>query len=520
MANTIKLTLEVDDEGLVKIQDFEKKATKSMENVAESTANTGETGRLAFFAMGEGAENAAQSMGVPNQVARQLGTTVEGLASRMGGLAVGFGMAGLAAMAVVGIWKALADRKRELAEATAKNVAALQGEVAELYKNRGETERVRKAKYDLLVAKQALLRLELAKQIIDETQALAKQRKELAEGPGLIESFKQFFETKVRWNEQTKQWESTQGEVVKGWQNEKSAVIGVKNAFLELLKAQFAALNMPLPKFSDTSLGQDQSSFQHTGVPDNSAFLAALARQADFNQARFENLSASEASFELIHQAELESFDAKTRLIMMAAQTRDEAEEALAIRQMQRATMVAEQERATNQMRWQAAQQLTGNLASGFQQLYQLGGKHARKYFTMYKIMSIAEATISGTKAVLDAYAFGNKLGGPVLGGVLATAAGLVAAAKIAAIKKQEFDGGGGGDLGGGGDGGGTNVQYPSAPAAPAAPAPDASPYAGLTINIDGQRFSVQDLLLDMAKETDRQNGAYGGFSVSVSNYA
>ena len=49
MANTIQLTIEVDDQGLVKIQNFEKKATESLGGVEKQSKSTGETGRLADY---------------------------------------------------------------------------------------------------------------------------------------------------------------------------------------------------------------------------------------------------------------------------------------------------------------------------------------------------------------------------------------------------------------------------------------------------------------------------------------
>lgn len=62
-----------------------------------------------------------------------------------------------------------------------------------------------------------------------------------------------------------------------------------------------------------------------------------------------------------------------------------------------------------------------------------------RKAFEREKGFKLAEATISGLQASLDAYVAGNKIGGPAVGAVFATMATVFTAAKIAAIAAQEY---------------------------------------------------------------------------------
>jgi hypothetical protein len=72
-----------------------------------------------------------------------------------------------------------------------------------------------------------------------------------------------------------------------------------------------------------------------------------------------------------------------------------------------------------------------------------------KKMFNMNKAFAVAEATIKGYKAVLDAYAWGNDKGGPPLGAAMAALAGAFAFAQVRAISSQQYSGGG--SSGGGG---------------------------------------------------------------------
>lgn len=446
MSNIVSLTLEIDDEGTVKLKDFQKKAEQAMDGVEKKSKQTGETGRLAFFALGESAENAAQSIGVPNQVARQLGNTVEGLAGRMGRLAIGLGVVGLAAMAGVAIYQKLREEKKRLMEQDIAAGMTAKGTIDGLIAEESFSKKLRDEIRSLNAEKKKMADEDLERAIEAQRLKIIEMSKDVKDQTGLLNSLKALMRSFA------------------GENYEKVIADDVARAN-NAMRAQALILRELMITRQKSKEGRTKDDFKDLTYdqplgPDKSMYQAALGREQEFQQARIENLSATGASMSIVYEAELASFDWVTQQKLSAATNEAEQMDILAIRSMQRATMVAEQEKQTYQMRWQAAQQLTFNLASGFQMLYQLGGKHARKYFTMYKVMSIAEATISGTKATLDAFAFGNKLGGPVVGGVMAAAAGLVALAKIATIKKQEFDaGGGGGDFSGGGGSVGT---YPA----------------------------------------------------------
>jgi len=66
--------------------------------------------------------------------------------------------------------------------------------------------------------------------------------------------------------------------------------------------------------------------------------------------------------------------------------------------------------------------------------------KRAKRQFEIKKALDMAEAAIDGTKAVLSTFA--NTPGGIVIKSIAATAAGVIAAAKIAAIGSAKFESG------------------------------------------------------------------------------
>ena len=131
---------------------------------------------------------------------------------------------------------------------------------------------------------------------------------------------------------------------------------------------------------------------------------------------------------------------------IMEAETRKDQEESI------KRIMQAEHER---RLRQQGYQVIASNFAQAFQMMASIGGKHARQWFTMYKMAAISEAIIStyagATRALKDYPA-------PISYAVAAaiTAAGL---AKVAAIRAQTFQGGGGGA------GGGAVGSFPANPA-------------------------------------------------------
>ncbi len=130
-----------------------KSAGKNVEEMGTRSSKATEVAKLGFWTMGEAAENAAQSLGVPNQAARQLGNAVESLASKMGGMAVPIGIAILAVTAAVAVWKNLKEEKARVAQETIKAGKSFMDEAIEMNKNWHASEKLKDSTYGLYIAK-------------------------------------------------------------------------------------------------------------------------------------------------------------------------------------------------------------------------------------------------------------------------------------------------------------------------------------------------------------------------------
>lgn len=75
----------------------------------------------------------------------------------------------------------------------------------------------------------------------------------------------------------------------------------------------------------------------------------------------------------------------------------------------------------------------------------QIMGEQGGKQFTIMKALSMATAAVKGVEATISAYAAGNKIGGPVVGGIFAGIAAAGAAALIAKLAGMGPNSGGGG---------------------------------------------------------------------------
>lgn len=110
----------------------------------------------------------------------------------------------------------------------------------------------------------------------------------------------------------------------------------------------------------------------------------------------------------------------------------------------------------------QASQMFFSNMAS----LTETGNK---KLFEIGKVAAIAETTVSTYKAAQEAFTWGTKTGGPVLGYALAASAVVAGMARVAKISSTKMGGGGGGgDTGGGAGMGGSSGINSGSTGAPA----------------------------------------------------
>lgn len=81
--------------------------------------------------------------------------------------------------------------------------------------------------------------------------------------------------------------------------------------------------------------------------------------------------------------------------------------------------------------------------ASAFRNTFNAAAKSSRAIFELNKIVQISDALLNAKSAVLGAYAFGAKIGGPYVGAAFAAAAAISTAIQIRDIASASFGGGG-----------------------------------------------------------------------------
>lgn len=146
----------------------------------------GRSMKLAFWGVGESAENLAQSLGVPNQMSRQLGNAVEGLVAKMGAGAVAFGAVSLAAMAAYGIYQHFAEANKKAAE-EAKKLAEEKSKVRVEILRAAESSAVWLASADknltktnaLVRAEEELYKIERKRNIANLNKGILEQQNEI-----------------------------------------------------------------------------------------------------------------------------------------------------------------------------------------------------------------------------------------------------------------------------------------------------------------------------------------------------
>lgn len=80
--------------------------------------------------------------------------------------------------------------------------------------------------------------------------------------------------------------------------------------------------------------------------------------------------------------------------------------------------------------------------AASFRQSISQAAQHNAVFFQLEKAAALARAALSARESVVSAYAFGSRLGGPVLGAAFAGIAAAAQAANMAAIASTSFGGG------------------------------------------------------------------------------
>lgn len=184
----------------------------------------------------------------------------------------------------------------------------------------------------------------------------------------------------------------------------------------------------------------DQQIYWHNEIVaemDSIAQKAAMEQaEADRRKAWLESEFATEREAELLrYEQKLADFEEYKKAFGLI----DEDAEAKA----KRLTIEKEHQDKITAIEQSAQAKKTANMRQGFGILAGLMTTNSRKLFEIGKAAAIANALISAKESVVDAYKFGSRTGGPILGAVFAAAAAAAQAANISSIASQQFGGGG-----------------------------------------------------------------------------
>ncbi|MCK4738903.1 MAG: hypothetical protein KAT46_03045 [Deltaproteobacteria bacterium] len=168
-----------------------------------------------------------------------------------------------------------------------------------------------------------------------------------------------------------------------------------------------------------------------------------------------------------------------------------------------------EQDRKTRDMKLSIAGSTAGNMANMMQNLMVLTNSKNKHMFNAMKGFAIAEAAIQGYRAAVGAYAFGAKIGGPVLGAAFAASAIISTAVRIKQIAATS-PGNATASIGAGGS---VNPSYHggSTTAYPAPQRLEETPVQNVTINIhnplsDGNWDSISEDLVSAINRAGDKN--------------
>lgn len=431
-------------------------ASAKIRAVGESAKKAGEAGKLGFFALGEAAENAAQSLGVPNQVSRQLGNSVERMSASLGMAGIALGAVGLAATSAVLIWRKYREEQEKIRE---EKIKAGQAAAAWITGILAETANTR----ELVAAKQEMARAEFE---INKARAEAAVPELLAKQAEL--QAKYTLEQK-RANGEAFIW-------IGSWEDAKKKAEGFRLE-LGMVNAQVQANNAALKLYTDAN--KDRIGSGGKGF-DTTASDLEWQNMIAFSQAHM--------------KYEAEALEASRQY------TADQA--------MLTQARIDDANRERDAKR-EAFYNTAGFLSSSFQAMYQAGGAHARKNFSLFKIAASAEALINADRAAASAFAWGTQLGGPGLGGALAALAFAAGMARVKSIRAMTLEGGGGA--------GGSIPTYTTSPTTGET---SGSPVVNLKLIVNGVEKGITELTGQVVSELGRNSGSIGGWDIMMSRTA
>ncbi len=440
MGETFLLTLEVDDQGSIKVQNFKK----NVEEVGGATEKTGKQAEGGFHIFGVAASKGAEAVGVPYRASHLLGTKVEELARKtFPAWGTALGVAGGAAVVAAGAIMFLYERKKQLREETAKHVDDLKGEVLALYSDVEQSLALKDATIALGQAKKIMLEFELAKKLRDENEEYDKQ----------IEKYNKLVEA---FNKGKGIIEGVSMQETSDWIDEIGAKVDTLGAQIKADEALQRLLGIKGAKESNIDLdeiGFEKKAFdEEMRLREIQAEQKSRDRQLDLEGEKAyldlrKELGIMSISEQMAAESEIwnaETYDKEQDMIRAAA-SEDQINKMRVNRAIQWETQRAKQAKQIRQMELQNTGQILGMTSQLFDQFYKLGNERQKAFFYISRAAAAAEAVIQGyvaaSKAVGQMGPLGISMSTYLIGFGYANAAMILAQA----YESANAGGGGGG---------------------------------------------------------------------------
>ncbi len=326
MGKIFTLSLEVDDNGSIKVQNFKKNVEDAGGAAVVAGRQAGDSGSAGFQLFGRGAEKAGEAIGLPFRASMMLSTQVERMArSSFPAWGTALGGVGVAAFAAEMIITKLVGAHQKQREELDKSIQAMQGEVDQLYKNTHETEGLSKAKYNLLQIEREQLQVKLSEKYQDEFDQLQKLNKAAANGPGLFGTWWEAIKLNFSNTDNSLQALHAKIETMKASSSDAARKMA---ADMEVVYQQMLKLNQ----------NPDIDTFQGYNSDKR------LADEVKYDTAVRALWKAQGKDYELIQDADLTVFDATTRAQLAGMQSLSQKQEYQKTRAIERQTLLAGQE--------------------------------------------------------------------------------------------------------------------------------------------------------------------------------
>jgi hypothetical protein len=443
----------------------------------------GETGRLGFFALGNAIEDSARSMGVAGQASRQLGNSVERVAaSALPAFGAAIGMTVLAVTAAVAMISKYTAEKKLLREETIKASDAASKWIVEMEGQINKTKGLKAAEYELYLERRRQNRETLTEGIVLKEREIQKLKDEI---------------DVVQWMVDYEKDRLTPSDLKRIDRVEKS--IRMKERELNVDRETLAMYGKKAATQAQTEGAKPYTTADR--LASEAEYLSAIHGLWSTQNADYQgSLDMQLAILDAHNSAKLSAMDAAGASARQVADT-------FAAMDIGRETFIAAEKKRIAQQELSNRQAVYGGLASLADQFYNLTHKRQKAFWYAAKMFAATEAhfqyLLAAAKAAGQAGIFGLTME------EYYKAMSYVVPAMIMATSLTEGPGGGGG--------GGATPTFDANPATGyPTTQPSTSPYGNLTLIINGQERTIQEITEGVFNEAYRQNGTVGGISIAV----